>query len=181
MKIETELNLIQQEKRKPQKKIICLTGTSGSGKTTLAEQLIACFQSMQLIVSTIKHAHCGFDIDRPGKDSFRMRTAGAQEVFLIGDERWVLMREYAGALEPPLEEAVARLAPCDLVLVEGFKTSAAPKIEVYRPSLSRPPLWTHEPTIIAVASDEPYKCPLPVLPLNEPATIARFIRTHLMI
>lgn len=165
--------------RRMQKCVFGLAGLSNSGKTSLAKELIAWFRHAGYTVSSIKHAHHGFDIDRPGKDSFQMREAGAKEVLLIGDQRWVLMREYDNESEPTLEEAVARLAPCDIVLVEGFKKSNAPKIEVFRPSLGRPPLWPNEPSIVAVATDEPIDCDLPLLDLNAPATIARFIKDYL--
>lgn len=169
-------NMLCDDKRMD-KKVFGLTGTSNSGKTTLLEALIAHWALDGYRVSTIKHAHQGFDIDRPGKDSYRMREAGAQEVLLIGDQRWVLMREF-GDEEPSLEEAVARLAPCDLVLVEGFKQSHAPKIEVFRPSAGRAPLWPHESSIVAVASDEMFACPVPLLPLGRVDVIARFIQDH---
>lgn len=165
--------------RRMQNCVFGLAGLSTSGKTTLAKELISWFRLQGYAVSSIKHAHQGFDLDRPGKDSFQMREAGAKEVLLIGDQRWVLMREYADEGEPTLEEAVARLAPCDIVLVEGFKKSDAPKIEVFRPSLSRPPLWPTEPSIVAVATDEPFDCGLPLLDLNSPITIARFIKDYL--
>lgn len=152
-----------------------LTGLSNSGKTTLVTELLAWFRQQGYSVSCIKHAHHGFDIDRPGKDSFQMREAGAKEVFLVGDKRWVLMREYPDDAEPSVEELIARLAPCDLVLVEGFKQSALPKIEVYRPRLARAPLWPDNASVIAVASDQLLDCPLPVLDLNDPPAIGRHI------
>jgi molybdopterin-guanine dinucleotide biosynthesis protein B len=162
-----------------QKRVFGLVGLSNSGKTTLVKELIAWFRFEGYTVSSIKHAHHGFDIDRPGKDSFHMREAGAREVLLIGDQRWVLMREFVNEIEPTLEEAVARLAPCDIVLVEGFKISKAPKIEVFRPGLGRPPLWPNEPSIIAVATDDPFDCALPLLDLNSPDKVARFIKANL--
>jgi molybdopterin-guanine dinucleotide biosynthesis protein B len=162
-----------------QKCVFGLAGLSNSGKTTLVKELITWFRLEGYTVSSIKHAHQGFDIDRPGKDSFQMREAGAKEVLLIGDQRWVLMREYADESEPTLDEALARLAPCDIVLVEGFKRSKAPKIEVFRPSLGRPPLWPTESSIVAIATDEPLDCALPVLDLNSPKTIAEFIKNYL--
>jgi molybdopterin-guanine dinucleotide biosynthesis protein B len=161
------------------KKAFSITGFSGSGKTTLVEELIVWFRHKGYVVSAIKHAHHGFDIDKPGKDSYRMRDAGAEEVFLVGDKRWVLMREYQDESEPPLEMLLERLAPCDLVLIEGFKESSVPKIEVYRPGLGRLPLWKSNPTIVALASDESYDCPLPVLDLNRPSVIAEYIEKHL--
>ena len=165
--------------RRMQKCVFGLAGLSNSGKTTLVKELITWFRLKGYTVSSIKHAHQGFDIDRPGKDSFQMREAGAKEVLLIGDQRWVLMREYADESEPTLDEAVARLAPCDIVLVEGFKRSKAPKIEVFRPNLGRSPLWPNEPSVVAVATDEPINCNLPVLDLNSTTTIGQFIKDHL--
>jgi molybdopterin-guanine dinucleotide biosynthesis protein B len=106
-----------------------------------------------LRVAVLKHAHHHFDIDQPGKDSFRHRAAGAGEVLLASSARWVLMSELRGAPEPTLEEYVAHLSPCDLVLVEGFKDEAIPKLEVYRPGNGKPPLWPQQQHIVAVASD----------------------------
>lgn len=165
--------------RRMQKRVFGLAGLSNSGKTTLVKELIAWFRLEGYTVSSIKHAHQGFDLDRPGKDSFQMREAGAKEVLLIGDQRWVLMREYVDDREPTLEEAVARLAPCDIVLVEGFKKSMGPKIEIFRPSLGRLPLWPNEPSIVAVATDEPIGCDLPLLDLNSPDMVARYIKDYL--
>lgn len=179
MKIDTFFSAELQQKERMKKKVFALTGSSNSGKTTLMEDLIFSFKLQGYHVSAIKHAHQGFDIDRPGKDSYRMREAGAQEVFLMGDKRWALLREYADEVEPSLQAALDHLAPCDLVLVEGFKSSDALKIEVFRPSAGRPPLWPKEQSIIAVASDEPVDCPLPLLPLNQPDVIVRFIQDRL--
>jgi molybdopterin-guanine dinucleotide biosynthesis protein B len=162
-------------RRRMAKKAFGLTGLSDSGKTTLAEELLGWFRREGFVVSAIKHAHQGFDIDRPDKDSYRMRDAGAQEVFLVGDRRWVLMREYQDESEPPLEALIERLAPCDLVLIEGFRDSAAPKVEIFRPSLNRLPIWPSNPSVIAVASDDRFDCPLPVLDLNRVPEIAEFI------
>ncbi|MGB7183350.1 MAG: molybdopterin-guanine dinucleotide biosynthesis protein B [Burkholderiaceae bacterium] len=150
-------------------------GYSGSGKTTLIEQLIPRFVDDGLRVSLIKHAHHTFDIDRPGKDSFRHREAGASEVLISSRERWVLMRELRGEAEPDLHRQLAALSPCDLVLVEGFKFSALPKIEVWRASAGKPMLWPEDKHIVAVASDSPVETTLPVLDINDPVSIARFI------
>jgi molybdopterin-guanine dinucleotide biosynthesis protein B len=162
-----------------QKKVFGFAGYSGSGKTTLIEQLIPRFVVAGLTVSLIKHAHHGFDIDRPGKDSYRLRAAGASEVLLMSDERWALMHELRGAAEPALEEQLARLSPCDLVLVEGYKRVAMPKLEIHRPALGQVPLWEDDPDIVAIAADGPVKTPLPVLDLNQPEAIAEFIMQHL--
>ena len=121
-------------------KVIGMAGWSGSGKTTLVEQLIPHFTARGLRVSVIKHAHHGFDLDRPGKDSYRHREAGATQVLMLSNDRWVLMHELRGAPEPTLDEQLRLLAPCDLVLIEGYKEAAVPKIEIHRPALGKPPL-----------------------------------------
>jgi molybdopterin-guanine dinucleotide biosynthesis protein B len=127
-----------------------------SGKTTLLEELIPRLTAAGLRVSLIKHAHHRFDIDHPGKDSYRLREAGCSEVLLISDQRWVLMHELRGAPEPSLEEQIARFSDCDLVLVEGFKQTPIPKLEVHRPSVGKPLIaGTGVETIVAVATDEP--------------------------
>lgn len=122
-------------------------------------------------VSTIKHAHHALDLDRPGKDSFRHRDAGAEEVLLVGGQRWALLREEPDGAPDPVALA-ARLAPVDLVLIEGFKNAALDKIEIHRPALGKPPLWPDQQRILAVATDAPLDCPHTLLPLNAPATIA---------
>ena len=155
-------------------------GYSGSGKTTLIEQLIPRFVRRGLKVSLIKHAHHTFDIDRPGKDSFRHREAGASEVLLTSGQRWVLMHELRGGPEPTLEEQIKMLSPCDLALVEGFKSNDLfPKIEVFRPALGKPPIHPAHPNIVAVASDAPVATALPVLDINDPDAVAAFILHHL--
>ena len=132
--------------------------------------------SAGLRVSTVKHAHEGFDLDRPGKDSHRHREAGAREVMLASGTRWALLHENAGP-EPSLPGLLTRLAPCDIVLVEGWKAHPYPKIEVHRPSLGQPPLWPGVPDMVAVASDAALPgCPHPVLPLNDPVTIATWLQ-----
>ena len=123
----------------------------------------------------IKHAHHGFDIDRPGKDSFRHREAGATEVMLVCDKRWAIMHELRDEPEPDLEQQLARLAPCDLVLIEGYKSNAVPKIEVHRPANGKPFIWPENPSIVAVASDVAVAGPLPWLDLNDHAAIAAFV------
>jgi molybdopterin-guanine dinucleotide biosynthesis protein B len=138
-----------------------VVGWSGAGKTTLIEQLLPSLRAMGLRISVIKHAHHGFDIDRPGKDSWRHREAGAAEVMLVSDQRWVLMHELRAAeqpgaqrvVEPALPSLLARLAPCDLVLVEGYKHEHLPKLEVYRAELGKPPLYLQDPDIVAIATD----------------------------
>ena len=111
-------------------KIFGFAGYSGSGKTTLIEQLIPLFVARGVSVSLIKHAHHTFEVDQPGKDSFRHRKAGCTEVLVSSSRRWALMHELRGAAEPPLEDLVKHMSPCDLLLVEGFKREAIPKLEV---------------------------------------------------
>jgi len=196
-----------------------IVGWSGAGKTTLIEQLLARFASRGLSVSVIKHAHHGFDIDRPGKDSWRHREAGATEVMLVSDQRWVLMHELrpppldpslnpppnvplnvpdnplnnpsdhsptapsaaqpAASVEPDLVTLMSRLAPCDFVLVEGYKQAHFPKIEVHRIGLGKPRFQGTDPDIVAVATDQAGPLADGQLPLNDPETIARFILKHL--
>jgi molybdopterin-guanine dinucleotide biosynthesis protein B len=154
-------------------RILGIAGWSGSGKTTLITALLPLLRAAGLVVSTVKHAHRGFDLDRAGKDSFRHREAGAGEVLLIGDRRWALLVEEK---EPVLETLLPRLSPCDLVLVEGFKSHPHPKIEVYRPALDKQPLWPGRADIVAVAAPVALPdCPVTVLPLDNPAVVARWI------
>ena len=159
--------------------ILGLTGWSGSGKTTLLTALLPGFVARGLSVSTVKHAHHGFDLDQPGKDSWRHRQAGAREVMISSGLRWALMHELQGP-EPSLSALIARLAPVDLVLVEGFKAHPHPKIEVYRPALERPPVWPGRADIVAVASDAAVEgAGRPVLPLNRPDIIVDWAITYL--
>ena len=156
-------------------KVFGFAGYSGSGKTTLIEQLIPYFTQRGLRIALIKHAHHDFDIDQPGKDSFRHRKAGAAEVLITSDQRWALMHELEGAPEPDLAEHLARLSPCDLVLVEGFKRAVLPKLEIHRAANAKPLLFTQDPHIIAVASDIAVDTTLPRFDLNGPALIGQFI------
>ena len=123
------------------------------GKTTLLERLVPELRARGLVVSLIKHSHKAIEIDRPGKDSFRLREAGCQEVLLLGDGRWALMHELRGAPEPPLGYLLSRLQHCDIVLVEGFKSGDFPKLEVWRESEGKPPLWPDWPGIVAMACE----------------------------
>ena len=156
-------------------KVFGIAGYSGSGKTTLLERLIPRLTARGLKVSVIKHTHHGFDIDRPGTDSYRHREAGAHEVMLACGVRWALMKELRDAPEPGLDDLLARLEPCDLVLVEGFKREPIPKVEVYRPAHGKPPLYPDWPDVVAVACDGPVDTVLPQLPLNDPEAVAAFI------
>jgi molybdopterin-guanine dinucleotide biosynthesis protein B len=160
-------------------RIFGLAGWSGSGKTTLLAALIPELAARGLTVSTIKHAHHEFDIDRPGKDSWRHRQAGAREVMVASSRRWALMHELRDAPEPPFEDLVARMSPVDLLLVEGWKWHPHPKLEVHRPSLGKSLLYPEDPHIVAIASDEPIAAPIPLLPLTDASTIADFILDHL--
>ncbi len=153
-----------------------IVGWSGSGKTTLIERLIPVLLGHGLTVSTIKHAHHGVDLDRPGKDSHRHRAAGATEVMLASSCRWVLMREHRSNTEPRLDELLGRLAPVDLVLVEGFKTAAVPKLEIWRREVGQPLLCPDDRSIVALAGDLPVEpLPVPRLALDDVAGIAALI------
>jgi molybdopterin-guanine dinucleotide biosynthesis adapter protein len=156
-------------------------GYSGSGKTTLIERVIPLMVARGLRVSLIKHAHHSFDIDRPGKDSYRHREAGASEVLITSAQRWVLMHELRGEQEPSLSEQLPYLAPCDLILVEGYKREKIPKMEVHRSIVGKPLLHPLDANIVALACDsvrpEGAK-DLPLLNLNDPEQIAVFILQH---
>lgn len=156
-------------------KVFGFAGYSGSGKTTLIERMIPLFTARGLRVALIKHAHHTFDVDQPGKDSYRHRHAGCTEVLVTSSRRWVLMHELRGAPEPGLGEHLEHLSPCDLVLVEGYKREAIPKLEVYRASVGEPLLHPHDEHIVAVASDERLRTPLPQFDLNQPQPIAEFV------
>jgi molybdopterin-guanine dinucleotide biosynthesis protein B len=160
-------------------KVFGFAGWSGSGKTTLIEKLIPRFAGVGLRVSLIKHAHHTFDVDQPGKDSYRHRHAGAAEVLVTSSRRWVLMHELRGAQEPSFDEQVKRLSPCDLLLVEGFKFAPIPKLEVWREEPGEPLLHPNDPHIVAVATDAKIETRLPRLDLNDDAGIATFIVQHL--
>ena len=156
-------------------RIFGLAGWSGSGKTTLLAALIPELVGRGVTVSTIKHAHHEFDIDQPGKDSWVHRQAGASEVMVASSRRFALMRELRDAPELSLDQLVARMAPVDLLLVEGFKREPHPKLEVHRPSVGKPFLYPGDPHIVAIASDVALAAPLPVLPLADVTAIADFI------
>lgn len=156
-------------------KVFGIAGFSGSGKTTLLEKLIPELRRRGLSVSVVKHTHHEFDLDRPGKDSYRHRAAGAGEVLLAGAYRWALLHELREQSEPELADLLQKMAPCDLVLVEGFKREAIDKIEVHRPSLGRPPLFSDDPRIVAVATDGRVETRLPVLDLDDIVAVADFV------
>ncbi len=161
-------------------KPFCITGYSGSGKTTLLEGLIPLMVKRGLKVSLIKHTHHNFDVDRPGKDSYRLREAGCTEVMLLSNTRWALMHELRGEPEPDLSAQLELLSPCDLVLVEGYKQAPLPKIEVHRPALGKPLIYPDEGGhIVAVASSDSLTLPIPCLPLHDHAQVADFILNYL--
>ena len=156
-------------------KVFGLAGYSGSGKTTLLERLIPYFTAQGLTVALIKHAHHDFDIDQPGKDSYRHRQAGATEVLVSSDQRWALMHELRGAEAPSLQAHLARLSPCDLVLVEGFKREPIPKLEIHRLANAKPLLFPEDPNIIAIATDASIATTLPRFELTATDAIGLFI------
>ena len=158
-----------------------ITGWKNSGKTQLVTRLVAEFTSRGLKVSTVKHAHHNFDIDRPGADSYRHREAGASEVALVSGRRWALMHELRDEDEPPLEAILSRLAPCDLILIEGYKRETHPKIEARRTeTIDRGPLAPGDPNILAIAADHALPDEiLPVFDLDDVPAMADFIQAHL--
>lgn len=158
-------------------KIFGVAGHSGMGKTTLLERLVPEIASRGLMVSLIKHSHKNIDIDRPGKDSYRLREAGCKEVLLMGNDRWALMHELRGAAEPPLDYLLDRMQQCDLVLIEGFKSGNFPKIEVWRASVDKQALWPEWPGILALATDTFFNTTpeLVNLDLSDIAAIADFV------
>jgi molybdopterin-guanine dinucleotide biosynthesis adapter protein len=162
-------------------KVFGFAGYSGSGKTTLIEQLVPQFVIRGLKVSLIKHAHHGFDIDQPGKDSYRHREAGCSEVLITSSQRWVLVHELRGDQEQNLHYQLKRLSPCDLVLVEGFKKEPIPKLEIHRAAMRQPLLHPDDPYIVAIAADNRISARVPVLDLNDVEQIASFILRHLEI
>ena len=156
-------------------KVFGFAGYSGSGKTTLIEQLIPLFVARGLKVSLIKHTHHDFSIDQPGKDSYRHRVAGCSEVMVTSQYRWALVHELRDEPEPGLNEQLARLAPCDLVLVESFKNAAIAKLEVHRTVIGKPLLFRQDPNIVAIASELPLEALLPQFRLDQTEKIAEFI------
>ena len=156
-------------------KLYGVVGWKNAGKTGLMERLVSEITARGFTVSTVKHAHHSFDVDHPGKDSFRHREAGASQVMLASRNRIALMHELRGADEPSLEELLAQLAPVDLVLVEGYKRDAHPKVEAHRVITGNPLIAPDDPTIRAVASDTALSLDRPVFDLNDTVAIADFI------
>ena len=165
----------------PVMKTIGFIGYSNSGKTTLIEKLIPIFRSQGLSVSAVKNAHHGFDVDRPGKDSFRYREAGAQQVLIATTSRWALLSETPQS-PATLDELLSNLAACDLVIVEGFKSEGnIPRIEVRRTTTAEAPIFAHDPNVVALASDHAVDTALPVFDLNDADKIAEFIAQTLQL
>jgi molybdopterin-guanine dinucleotide biosynthesis protein B len=156
-------------------KVFGFAGWSGSGKTTVIEQLVPRLVARGLTVSLIKHAHHSFDVDHPGKDSYRHREAGCKEVLVSSDRRWVLMHELRGGPEPTLEEQIGRISPCDLLLIEGYKRYPMPKLEVWRKDNAKPLLHPEDEHIVAVAADATQETRLPQFDLRDYEGIANFV------
>ena len=160
-------------------RIIGLAGWSGSGKTTLLAKVIPRIVARGLKVSTLKHAHHGFDVDQPGKDSHTHRMAGASEVLVSSANRWALVHELRGQAEPVLGALLTKLSPVDLVLVEGYKSEPHPKLEVYRAAVGKPLLHPGDPAIVAIASDAPVPAaPIPVVELDDIERITDILIRH---
>lgn len=162
-------------------KVFGFAGWSGSGKTTLIERLIPVLVERGVRVSLVKHAHHDFDVDQRGKDSWRHRQAGCTEVLVTSNVRWALMHELRGARELSLPEAIARLSPCELVLVEGYKTHQLPKLEIWRESVGKPLLHPADPHILGLATDARARFEggrLPVFGVDDVAAIATFVGVH---
>ncbi len=159
--------------------VVGMAAYSGTGKTTLLKQVLPILKARGLRVGVVKHAHHGFDIDQPGKDSYELRRAGATQMLVGSRQRWALMVETDLPDEPRLAELLSHLLPdeLDLILVEGFKPEQIPKIEIHRPSRGKPLLATNDTSIVAIATDaQPAEATdLPILDLNAPASVANFI------
>jgi molybdopterin-guanine dinucleotide biosynthesis protein B len=160
-------------------RIFGIAGWSGSGKTTLLIKLIPVLVARGLKVATLKHAHHAFDVDLPGKDSYEHRRAGASEVIVSSSGRWVQIHENAGEREPTLAGLLARLSPCDLLLIEGFRRERYPKLELYRAEVGKPLLHPGDPHVLAVAATGPMPdVKIPVIDLDDVAAIADFVCDH---
>jgi len=161
-------------------KVIGLAGWSGAGKTTLLTRLIPYFNAQGLRVSVIKHAHHQFDVDVPGKDSWRHREAGAAEVLVASSKRWALMHELRGEAEPRLPELLDKLSAVDLVVVEGFKREPHRKIEVHRAANAKPLLFPDDPDVVGIATDAVVETTLPAAHLDDIAAIAAMMQRSAM-
>jgi molybdopterin-guanine dinucleotide biosynthesis protein B len=157
-------------------KVIGVAGFKNAGKTTLVEKLVAELTRRGRRISTVKHAHHSFDIDHEGRDSFRHRKAGAAEVAVVSRHRWAIIHEMREEAEPSLGEILAKLAPCDLVIVEGYKRDSHDKIEVRNIALNHPELAGEDPTVVAVAANGPVPdTPVPVFDRDNVSALADFI------
>lgn len=156
-------------------KVFGFAGWSGSGKTVLIEKLVPRLTGRGLRVSLIKHAHHEFDVDQPGKDSWRHRQAGCTEVLLGSSRRWALMHELRDEPEAGLAFLLTRLAPCDLVLVEGYKRESMPKLEIHRAENGKAPIHTYDSDVVAIAADVRFDSALPQFGLDDADAIADFI------
>ncbi len=157
-------------------RVLGIVGWSGSGKTTLITKLIPVLSGRGIRVATLKHAHHAFDVDQPGKDSYEHRKAGACEVIVSSARRWAQMHEVGDGAEPTLSELLAKVSPCDLILVEGFKSGRHPKLEVFRDAAGRAPLHPDDHRIVAVASDRAFpQAAIPVVDLNDIRAIADLV------
>jgi len=161
-------------------KVIGVAGFKNAGKTTLVEKLVTELTRRGRCVSTVKHAHHSFDIDHEGRDSFRHRKAGATEVAIVSQNRWALIHELREEAEPSLAGMLARLAPCDLVIVEGYKRDTHDKIEVRNLALDHPKLAGNDPTVIAIAATgEVPDAPVPLFDRDDVTALASFIEKHM--
>jgi molybdopterin-guanine dinucleotide biosynthesis protein MobB len=156
-------------------KIFGVTGYKNAGKTGLMERLVTEITGRGFSVSTLKHAHHAFDVDHPGKDSFRHREAGAHQVVLSSGKRWAMMTELRETSEPSLNELISKMTPVDLILIEGWKRDDHAKIEAHRAETGNPLIAPNDPTIRAIASDTTLKIDRPVFDLNDTKAIAGFI------
>ncbi len=159
-------------------KVIGVAGWSGAGKTTLISRVIPYLRKQGLRVSVIKHAHHDFDVDVPGKDSWVHRQSGAEEVLVSSANRWALMHELRGAMEPSLPELLRKMSPVDFVVIEGFKSEPHRKIEVYRKASGKPPLFPGDPAIAGIAADAAIETTLPVAHLDDIPAVATMMRTY---
>jgi molybdopterin-guanine dinucleotide biosynthesis adapter protein len=156
--------------------VLGIAGWSGAGKTALIVKLIPLLASRGVRVATLKHAHHAFDVDQPGKDSYEHRKAGACEVIVSSARRWVQMHEVGSGTEATLAQLLRRLSPCDLVLVEGFKTDRHPKLEVFRAPVGKPPLHPEDERIVAIASDQDFpEAGIPVVDINDIGAVAEMV------
>jgi molybdopterin-guanine dinucleotide biosynthesis protein B len=157
-------------------RVLGLAGWSGSGKTTLLTRLLPLLAGRGLRIATLKHAHHSFDVDQPGKDSYEHRKAGASEVIVSSPRRWVQMHELGDEQEATLGQLLRRVSPCNLILVEGFKSERHPKVEVFRQVVGKPPLHPQDRRIVAIASDQPFPhAGVPVVDVNDVDAVAAVV------